>query len=142
MNFENLFAFNPATFTGLIPFLVYLVVGLVLMKVFKFVYTAFTPYDEIALIKEQNKAAAWSYGGATVGFMIALVQALKSSGSVVDFAIWGAVALFVQCIVFFLVRSRFPKLVERINSGEEAMGIYLAFTSVAVGLLNAACMSN
>ena len=62
--------------------------------------------------------------------------------SLVDFAVWGLVALVAQSIAFLMVRFLFmPKVVERINQDELAAGVILGGVSVAVGLLNAACMT-
>ena len=79
---------------------------------------------------------------AVVGFAIALASAASNSISLIDFAVWGVVALFAQCLAFAIVRFIFlPKVVERIKDNEVSAGVILAGTSVAVGLLNAACMS-
>jgi putative membrane protein len=52
------------------------------------------------------------------------------------------VALIAQLIAFLVVRFLFmPKIVQRINDNELSAGIMLGGTSVAVGLLNAACMT-
>lgn len=141
MELLELFAFNPSTFAGLLPFAVYFIAAIILFSLFKVVYTKITPYNEIELIKQGNTAAGVSFGGASIGFAIVLAEAISSSSSVVDFVIWGIVALLVQILVFFLLQRPFPKLVERIERGEVAMGSYLACTSIAAGLLNAACMA-
>ncbi|MFD3306120.1 DUF350 domain-containing protein [Alteromonas macleodii] len=142
MNFEELFAFNSATFGGLLPFAAYLVAAVILLVVFKKIYTIVTPYCEYELIKNGNQAAAWSFGGAVLGFAIPMAEAVRSSHSLIDFAVWGVVAMIVQIVLFYVMQRPFPKLVARIRNGEVQMGVYLALTSIAAGLLNAACMSN
>ena len=77
-----------------------------------------------------------------LGFSLALASAASNSVSLIDFAIWGFVALIAQSIAFLIVRFIFmPKVVERIKQNEMSAGIMLGGTSVAVGLLNAACMT-
>ena len=57
---------------GLSNFAVYFGASLVLLIVFKFVYTLATPYDDWGLVKENNLAAATALAGSIVGFSIAL----------------------------------------------------------------------
>jgi putative membrane protein len=110
---------------------------------FKFIYALATPHKEWALIKnEKNVAAAVGFGGAIVGFSLALASAASNSVSIVDYAIWGAVALLAQLLAFALVRFIFmPKIVSRLENNEVSAGVILAATNIAVGLLNAACMT-
>lgn len=129
--------------TGLINFAIYFAVSLVLLVVFKFIYALVTPHDEWKLIKEdQNVAASVAFGGAVLGFALALASAASNSVSLIDFVIWGGVALVAQTAAFGIVRFGFmPKIVERVENNEISAGIMLAAISVAVGLLNAACMT-
>lgn len=129
--------------SGLSDFAVYFALSLVLLLVFKVIYTFITPHDEWKLVKEaQNSAAAIGLIGALVGFSLALASAASHSVSIIDFVIWGVVALIAQTIAFAIVRFLLmPKIVERINSNEVSAGIVLGGVSVAVGILNAACMT-
>ena len=129
--------------TGLINFVLYFSVSLVLLLVFKFIYARITPHDEWALIKEdKNIAASIAFGGATLGFALALAGAASNSISIIDYVIWAGVALVAQVTAFGVVRFGFmPEIVARIKNNEISAGIMLAATSVAVGLLNAACMT-
>ena len=128
---------------GLANFALYFAVSLVLLLLFKVVYTWVTPHDEWQLVKEQqNTAAALGLGGAVVGFALALAGAAANSVSIIDYALWGGVALLAQLLAFALVRFIFmPRIVQRITNNEVSAGVILASTSVAVGVLNAACMS-
>lgn len=128
---------------GILSFSLYFFVSIALLIVFKFVYTLLTPHDEWRLVKEeQNTAAAIGLTGAIIGFALAVAGAAANSISLVDFLIWGFVALIAQSLAFALVRFVFmPKIVQRINDNEVSAGIILGGTSVAVGLLNAACMT-
>ncbi|WP_039911843.1 DUF350 domain-containing protein [Cellvibrio mixtus] len=126
---------------GLPPFLAYFAVAIVLVLIFVRLYTWVTPQDELALIRANNPAAALAFGGALIGFALPLSSAITHSLSLADCAIWGAVALIVQVLTFVVLRLSLKQLPERINNGEIATGILSAATAIAVGLINAACMS-
>ncbi len=128
---------------GLDNFAIYFGISIVFLFIFKVVYAFVTPHDEWKLVKqEKNIAAAVGFGGALVGFAIALGGAASNSIALIDFAIWGVVAIVAQSLAFALLRFTFmPKIAERINNNEVSAGIMLACMSIAVGLLNAACMT-
>ena len=54
---------------------------------------------------------------------------------------WAVVAIIVQLLAYFAVRMVFPRISERIASGEVPAAVWLASASLAAGLLNAACMT-
>lgn len=128
---------------GLTNFALYFAVAIGLLLAFKFIYAFITPYDEWKLVREeQNVAAATGFTGAIIGFSLALASAAANSVSLLDFAIWGVVGLVAQILAFLILRFVFmPKLVQRIKDNEISAGIMLGGLSVAVGLLNAACMT-
>lgn len=129
--------------SGLANFGLYFALSLLLLFAFKYVYTLITPHDEWKLVKEQhNVAAAIGLTGAIIGFALAVGSAASHSVSLIDFAIWGFVALLAQALAFALVRFLvMPSIVQRITDNEVPAGIILGGTSVAVGILNAACMT-
>ncbi len=124
-------------------FLLYFAASLAFLVIFKVIYVRFTPYDEWALVKDgKNTAAAVALAGSIIGYSTAISGAASNSVSILDFAIWGVIALFAQIVAFFLVRLTFmPKVSQRIEAGEVPAGIIMAATSISVGLLNAACMT-
>ncbi|MET1219692.1 MAG: DUF350 domain-containing protein [Glaciecola sp.] len=128
---------------GLGSFAAYFISALVLLFVFKLLYTLVTPHDEWTLIKDgQNTAAAIAFGGAVLGFCVALAGAIANSETYIDFLIWAAIALLAQLLAFAALRFTFmPKIAERIENAEMSAGTMLASVSVGVGLLNAACMT-
>lgn len=128
---------------SILHFSAYFGLSLLFVIVFKFVYSLMTPHDEWKLIKEdKNVAAAIGFGGAVLGFSLALSGAASNSVSLLDFATWGGIALIAQSLAFVVVRFVFmPKIVDRINANEVSAGVMLAATSISVGLLNAACMA-
>lgn len=124
-------------------FCLYFGVGIVSLVIFKYVYTAITPHNEWSLIKDnKNASAAIALGGAVIGYALALSGAVSNSVGVVDFLIWAGIGLIAQLLAFVIVRFIFmPKIVMRIENDEISAGIIVAAVSVAVGLLNAACMT-
>ncbi len=75
---------------SIVHFSSYFGLALLFVIIFKVVYSFITPHDEWKLIKEeQNTAAAIGFGGAVVGFSIALGGAASYSISLLDFATWG-----------------------------------------------------
>ena len=128
---------------GLGNFALYFAISIAFIFVFKVLYALVTPHDEWELVKEKRSvAAAVGFGGALVGYAIALGSAVSNSQSLVDFVVWGAVAIIAQVLAFAILRFTFmPKIAERINNDEVSAGVMLAAVSIAVGLINAACMS-
>jgi putative membrane protein len=126
---------------GLANFSIYFTVSMLLLAAFVVIYAQVTPYRELALIAEGNEAAAYSLGGALIGFALPLSSAISHSVGLADMAIWGVVALLVQVLTFLVVRLLLPKIVSDIPANKISKGILLGVVSVVVGMLNAACMT-
>ncbi len=129
------------SFAGFDNFLVYLAITLVLLRVFVSIYIRVTPHPEFTLIREGNIGAAFSLGGAMLGFVIPLGAAVRYSVNLVDMAIWGVIALAVQIAAFVVVRLSVPTVCDDITKGNTAQGFFLGCTALAAGILNASCMS-
>ncbi len=134
---------NYDLLTGISNFALYFGISIVFLVVFKGVYGLATPHAEWKLIKEEkSSAAAIGFGGAIIGFSIALASAVSNSADLIDFAVWGLIALVAQVISFSIVRFIFmPKITSRIENNEVSAGIVLGATNIAVGFINAACMT-
>jgi putative membrane protein len=126
---------------GVGPFLLYFIPAIVLVLVFMWVYTKFTPYNEGELIRENNVAAAVAYIGALLGFTFPLASALANSVSVIDFVVWSVVAGIAQLVTFLVFRAFYPMIADRVKAGEVAATLKLAGWSVMVGVLNAAAIT-
>lgn len=122
-------------------FLLFFAVALVAVALFIAIYMAVTSHHEASLIKQGNSAAAISFGGALVGFSLPLASVIVHSLSIVEMAIWSGVALIVQIVVFKVVDLLIREVSRHIEEGNVAAGITLASASIAIGLINAACMS-
>jgi putative membrane protein len=110
--------------------------------IFKIIYQWVTPYNEGKLIREGNVAAALALGGALVGYVLPLASALSNTVTLLEFCAWAALAGVLQIAAFTLVRVVVMKdVTARIEKGEIAAGVYLLSISLAVGVLNAACMT-
>lgn len=127
--------------TALPSFLIYFVVAIALMAAFVVVYINITPYQEIPLIRANNTAAAVSLAGSLLGFALPISNVIAHSDTLLDLALWGVVAGVVQLLAYRVARLTLPHLDEDIPAGRIAPAIFLAAISLAVGLLNAACLS-
>lgn len=126
-----------------LAFLVAFVAAGLFTVAFKILYQWVTPYNEGKLIREGNTAAALALGGALVGYVLPLASALSHTVSLMEFSAWAALSGLIQIAAFTLVRMVVMKDVSaRIERGEIAAGVYLLSISLAVGLLNAACMTS
>jgi len=126
---------------GLPAFLIYFGIAIALLLIFGFIYTRVTAHDEFALIREGKAAAAVALGGSLLAFVLPLCSAIIHSASLLDFVIWAAIALVIQLGTFFGVRLFVPNLSQRIANNEMASGLFVALVSLAVGTVNAACMT-
>lgn len=130
-----------ASLAGLLGFCTYFAAAVGFMIVFCVVYCKMTPYDELKLIHGGNTAAAISFGGALIGFTLPLYSAITHSIGFTDMLIWAVIAMLVQFAVFGSVRLIFKDLANEIENNHTAAASFLAFFSIAIGILNAACMT-
>jgi putative membrane protein len=132
----------PAHFLATLPnFLAYLGTALTLLAAFVTIYLYVTPYDEVALIRSNNMAAAVSLSGAILGFALPIANVIAHSDTLLDLAVWGAIAGIVQLLAWGVARVALPQLQEDIAAGRAAPATFVAALSLTVGLLNAACMT-
>ena len=127
--------------TGIVAHLVYFGMASVAVAVFVGLYIAVTPHRELSLIRQGNSAAAISLGGAILGYTVPLAKAVAQSESIADMLLWSAVALVAQLLAYGITRLVLPKLSSEVAAGSVAPGIFLAAISIAIGLLNAAAMT-
>lgn len=128
-------------FQGVVDFAKYFVAALGFLVVFSLIYCKVTPYDELKLVREGKVAPAISFGGAVIGFVLPLHSAITHSVGFMDMLLWSLIALVVQILCFSVVRLIFKDLVQQIEDNRSAAATFLAFFSIAIGLLNAASMT-
>ncbi len=132
----------PAHFLATLPnFLAYLGTAVALLAVFIAIYLYVTPYDEVALIRSNNTAAAISLSGALLGFALPIANVIAHSDTLIDLAVWGVIAGIVQLLAWGVARVALPHLQEDIAAGRAAPATFVAALSITVGVLNAACMT-
>jgi putative membrane protein len=74
--------------------------------------------------------------------VIPLASALTQTHSLPEFVAWALLAGVIQIVTFVAVRRiALPDVSDRIARGELSTALYLLFISLAVGILNAACMT-
>ena len=126
---------------GLPYFIAYFGLSLLLLTLCLAIYVAITPYPEVRLIREGNAAAAATLAGVLIGFALPLASAVAHSVSLLDMLVWAVVALLVQLVAYAAVRLAVPRIVHNVREGQVASGVFLGAVAVAVGILNAACMT-
>ncbi len=133
---------TPGFLYGAGHFVVAFGLACLLLAVFKRLYQISTPYDEARLIAAGNVAAAVTLGGAIIGFALPLASALSVTADPIEFVLWAVLAGLVQILSALVVRRFVVRdMTARIEAGNVATGIYLAATSIGIGLLNAARMT-
>lgn len=105
------------------------------------IYVWITPVREFALIEEGNSAAAISLSGALIGLVIPIGSAIAHSRDLVDLLVWSLVALVAQLAVHASVSFCWRGIARRIAEGSHAHAIALGALTIAVGVLNAACLT-
>jgi putative membrane protein len=104
------------------------------------VYLLVTPQHEIRLIREGNVSAAVCFSGALLGYVLPLASALVHGVDLIDFLVWGLVALAVQMLVYLLTRRLLPGLSAHIEADRLSVAILAAALALCGGILNAAAM--
>ena len=131
--------FDPVI-NSLPAFAGYFATALALLAVFVVLYIFVTPYNEMALIREGNTAAAVSLGGAMIGYALPIAVAVATSHNIASMIGWGVVACVVQLMAYIVARLVLPQIVLNIPLGKIASGLFLATLSLATGILNAGCI--
>jgi putative membrane protein len=130
-----------ASLSGLADFAIFFVLATALVALYLALYTLATAHNEFALIRRNVISAAVALGLSLIGFALPLASAIVHAQSVLDFLIWGLVALAVQILAYWLVRLVMPNLSERIAAGEMAAALFLGAASLSADILNAAAMT-
>jgi putative membrane protein len=124
-------------------FLLYLAVSFVLLFVGLFLMEITTKVKEFSLMAKGNKAASYLLGGRLLGLAIVLYSSLANSISLLDMAIWGGVGIAAQIIVFYLAEWLTPRfnVNQSIEEDNQAVGLFLMFLSVSIGIVIAGCLT-
>jgi len=131
--------FDPVI-NSLPAFAGYFATALALLALFVVLYLFTTPYNEMALIREGNTAAAVSLGGAMIGYALPIAVSVATSHNIASMVGWGVVACIVQLLAYIVARLVLPQIVQNIPLGKMASGVFLASLSLGTGILNAGCI--
>lgn len=127
--------------TGFPTTMAHLGVTLALMIGGAVIYALFTPWKEVALIREGNSAAAVAFAGVLVGLAIPLAVSLSVSTSVKDIALWGVATVVLQLLAFRIVDMLLTGLPQRIREGEVSAAVLLVGAKLATALILAAALT-
>lgn len=122
-------------------YIAYLLSAFAMLAVFIVVYTRITPIDEFALIRKGVTAAALSFSGALIGFSLTLASSILHNDNFAMFALWAGCGALVQLVTYALVARVMSGLSQALNENNVAMGAMIGAVSLAVGVINAACLS-
>ncbi|HEY2616975.1 MAG TPA: DUF350 domain-containing protein [Acetobacteraceae bacterium] len=128
--------------TGLPQLLLQFVVTIVLLMVGVAIYTTFTPYKELELVRQNNTTGGVLYAGTIIALAIPLASLLATISYLLDIVVWGIVALVIQLLTLAVVSLLLLRhLRVMIEAGNVAAALTVAGTQIAVALLNAAAMA-
>ena len=130
---------DAALLVALNGYAMYMLTGLVMLLGFAFVYLKVTPMNELALIRQGYVAPALSFGGALIGFCLVMFSSAWHLNQWAYFVLWAVLAGLVQIGVYFSA-SRILACGHHAHENI-AVGAFLGCVSIAVGLLNAGCLS-
>jgi putative membrane protein len=128
--------------TGLPGLLLQFAVTIALLAVGVAIYTAFTPYKELDLVRRNNAAGGVLYAGTVIALAIPLASLLATTSYLLDIVVWGIVALVIQLLTLAVVSLLLLRHLRiMIEGGNIAAALTVAATQIAVALLNAAAMT-
>ena len=127
--------------TGFPTTLAHLGVTLALLVAGAILYALFTPWREIALIREGNAAAAVAFSGVLVGLAIPLAVSLSASTSLKDIVLWGVATVVLQLLAFRIVDLLLTGLPQRLREGEISAAVLLVGAKLSTALILAAALT-
>ena len=112
---------------GFPDFLLYTVTAGAMLVMAMMAYIILTPWKELTLVKDQNRAAGLALSGAILGLGLPLAACLATSTSLPSLIIWGFVALLIQLLVYRITDLLLGDLPARIR--EDQIGPALVLVS-------------
>lgn len=124
-----------------LAFAAFMGIGLLILLLAITLVALITPHKEITLIRQRNKAAGIGMAGALIGLALPINSVISNSVSLVDAAIWAAIAAVMQMLAFGISRAIITRRgPDQIDAGNESAGWFSAGVAIAVGLVNSAAM--
>ncbi|AIK39618.1 DUF350 domain-containing protein [Bacillus pseudomycoides] len=127
----------------MINFLLYLAISIGLLCIGLFLMEVTTKVKEFSLMAKGNKAASYALGGRLLGLAIVLYSTAANSISLLDMVLWGAIGILAQIIVFYLAEWLTPRfnINQSIEEDNQAVGLFLMFLSISIGIVIAGCLT-
>ncbi|EEL12303.1 hypothetical protein bcere0015_14490 [Bacillus cereus BDRD-Cer4] len=102
-----------------------------------------TKVKEFKLMAQGNKAVSYVLGGRLLGLAVVLYSTAANSISLLDMISWGAVGILAQIIVFYLSEWLTPRfnINKSLEEDNQAVGIFLMFLSISIGIVIAGCIT-
>ncbi|CAI8702408.1 MULTISPECIES: DUF350 domain-containing protein [Bacillus] len=127
----------------MINFLLYLAISIGLLCIGLFLMEVTTKVKEFSLMAKGNKAASYALGGRLLGLAIVLYSTAANSISFLDMVLWGAIGILAQIIVFYLAEWLTPRfnINQSIEEDNQAVGLFLMFLSISIGIVIAGCLT-
>lgn len=135
------FIFGEDRVPAILNYLLHLATAVALVMGFFVIYTRITPYNEVALIRQGNMAAALSLGGTLIGYALTIASALIHTSDYAQFLGWAGGAMLVQVLVYFVTASLLKMSKDQIEADNAAFGALLGALSISIGLVNAGAIS-
>lgn len=126
---------------AILNYLLHLSTAVALVMAFFVIYTRLTPYDEVALIRQGNHAAALSLGGTLIGFSLPIASALVHTPNYYQFLGWAGGAMLIQVLVFHVTTRLLKMSKDQIEGDNSSFGGLLGAISISIGLINAGSIS-
>lgn len=121
----------------------YIGVATVLLAIGVVLFEVTTKSKELELIRNGKKAAVYAFGGRILGLAIVLYSSISNSVSILDMVLWGALAIVLQIVLFYLADLLIPRLsmTKENDANNEAVGLLLLFLSISIGLIIAGSLT-
>lgn len=132
---------SQAFIPDVLNYLFYFACSILVVFAYLFIYLRVTRYDEFALMKEGNVAAAIALGGSMIGFGFTLAANAILHASVELFFIWAVIALLVQILSYLIASRLVQNLTTHIEENNVAMGLFVAAISIVFGIINVGALS-
>ena len=125
---------------AILNYLLHLLTASAFVLAFFVVYVRITPFDEVLLIRQGNRAAALSLGGALLGFSATVASAVAHTVTYYEFLYWAFGAAVVQVLVYMIATRLLHMAKDQIEADNSAFGGLMGVISLSIGVINAACL--
>lgn len=115
---------------------------IVLMAAALGLYMLLTPYRELRLIGQGNRAAAFALGGTAIGLALVLNGVTSGSFDIADLLQWSAIGIAFQLLVPIIVAALVPNLRIGVEADKLGYGVLVGALAIAMGFINAGVLAS